>query len=146
MTTKEYLSQAWHVDRMVNAKLERVRTLRDLATKASFAFTDTPSGGTRNIRRMEDVIVKLTDLEDELHNDINTLLDLKRDIVSVIGGVAEKDYRTLLELRYLCFRSWGEIAEDMRYSKDHIFTLHRKALEAANITVKGVEKQLAGMV
>lgn len=141
MTAKEYLSQAWHVDRMVNAKLERVHNLRDLATKTSSAFTDMPIGGARNIRRMEDTIVKLTDLEDELHNDINTLLDLKRDIVAVIGGVAEHDYRILLELRYLCYKSWREIAEDMRYSKDHIFTLHRKALEAVNITVKGVEKQ-----
>jgi len=141
MTAKDYLSQAWRVDRVINAKLAQVRSLRELATRATATWSEIPVTGSRNFQRMEDVIVKILDLESEINADILNLVDLKRDIVAAIKAVEDEDLRTLLELRYLAFQSWGEIAEDMCFSKDHIFTLHRKALSAIKITVKGVEKQ-----
>ena len=58
---------------------------------------------------------------------------MKRGIVAAIKSVPDPDHRVLLELRYLCFRSWGEIAADMRYSKDNIFKLHAKALAAISL-------------
>ncbi len=133
MTAKEYLSQAWRVDRMVNAKLKQVRALRTQAELAVSIVSGMPVGGTRNTHRMEDIIVKLLDLESEINADIDKLVALKRDIVTVIRQVPNDDYRELLELRYLAFLPWGEVADDMRYNKDYIFALHRKALSAVNI-------------
>ena len=141
MSTKDYLSQAYRIDRMVKAKLEQVMSLRELSTNATATLSDMPKNATRNVHRMEDIICKMLDLETEINADIDALVDLKRDIMAAIKSVANEDYRTLLELRYLCFKSWIEIAEDLRFSKDHIFTLHRKALSAIKLTVNGVEKQ-----
>ena len=141
MTAKDYLSQAWRVDRVINAKLAQVRSLRELATRATATWSEIPVTGSRNFQRMEDIIAKILDLESEINADVLNLVDLKRDIVATVKAVADEDCRTLLELRYLAFQSWGEIAEDMRFSKDHIFTLHRKALSAVKLTVKGMEKQ-----
>ena len=130
MTTKEYLSQAYRVDRMITSKLQQVQSLRDLATRATSTLSDAPVGGSRNNHRMEDIIAKMIDLENEINGDIDRLVDLKRGIVAAIKSVPDPDHQVLLELRYLCFRSWGEIAADMRYSKDYVFELHRKALAA----------------
>ena len=139
MTAKDYLSQAWRIDRVINAKLAQVRSLRELATKATSTWSDIPPTGSRNFHRMEDIIVKILDLESEINADILSLVETKREIVHSIKAVNNEDYRTLLELRYLAFQSWDEIAHDLQYSKDHIFYLHRKALSEIKLTVKGVE-------
>ena len=84
MTVKEYLSQAYRIDQRINSKLEQVASLRALATKATSTLSDTPPSGSRNVQSMENVIVKIIDLENEINEDIDTLVDLKREIVGVI--------------------------------------------------------------
>ena len=36
----------------------------------------------------------------------------------------------LLELRYLCFKSWEQIAVLMNYNCNYVFDLHKRALKA----------------
>ena len=129
MTAKEYLGQAFRLDQRINSKLEQVMSLRDLATKATSTLSDIAPSGTRNVHQMEDIIVKIVDLENEINRDIDALVDLKREMVSVIKSVANPEYQTILELRYLCFRTWEQIAVDMNYSIQHIYRLRDKALK-----------------
>jgi len=136
MTTKDYLSQTWRVNRVIDAKLEQVRELRALAEKASSVLSHSPPSGTRNVHRMEDVITKLVDLEEELKGDISELVDLKREISSTINSVKSPDHRILLELRYLAFKTWEEIMADMRYGRTHTFRLHEQALKEIRISKK----------
>ena len=77
---------------------------------------------------MADVITKIIDLEAEINSDIDTLVDLKQSIMRIIKRVSNPEYQTLLELRYLCFKTWEQIAIDMNYGIDNIFKLHKKAL------------------
>jgi hypothetical protein len=65
---------------------------------------------------MEDIIVKIVDLENEINQDIDELVDLKREIVTIIKKIENPVYQTLLELRYLGFKSWEQIAVEMGYS------------------------------
>ena len=129
MTAKEYLGQAYRLDQRINSKLEQVMSLRDLATKATSTLSDVAPSGTRNVHRMEDIIVKIVDLENEINRDIDNLVDLKREMVSVIKAVTDPELQTLLELRYLCFKSWEQIAVEMEYSIQHIFRLHDKSIQ-----------------
>lgn len=129
MTAKEYLGQAYRIDQRINSKLEQVASLRALATKAASTLSDAPQGGSRNVRAMEDTIVKIVDLECGINEDIGTLVDLKREIVGVIKRIPNPEYQTLLELRYLCFHSWEKVAVEMDYDLRYMHKLHRKALE-----------------
>ncbi len=128
MSPKEYLSQAYRIDQRINSKLEQVVSLRELATKATSTLSDMPSSGTRNIHSMEGIIAKMVDLETEINQDIDTLVDLKREIVSLIKQIQNTEYQTLLELRYLYFKTWEQIAVDLGYSSKHVFYLHDKAV------------------
>ena len=132
MTAKDYLGQAYRLDQRINSKLEQVLSLRDLTTKATATMSDMPSGGSRNVYKMQDIIGKIIDLENEINADIDQLVDLKREMVTVIKSVKNPEYQTLLELRYLCFRSWEQIAVEMGYSLVYVFKLHIKALEIVN--------------
>ena len=132
MTAKDYLGQAYRLDQRINSKLEQVLSLRDLTTKATATMSDMPSGGSRNVYKMQDIIGKIIDLENEINADIDQLVDLKREMVTVIKSVKNPEYQTLLELRYLCFKSWEQIAVEMGYSLVYVFKLHIKALEIVN--------------
>lgn len=129
MAAKEYLAQAYRIDQRINSKLEQIVSLRALATKATSTLSDTPPGDTRNVHSMEGIIVQMIDLEDEINKDIDTLINLKREIMNAIKEISNPEQQTLLELRYLCFKTWEQIAVDMEYSSQHIFRLHGKALK-----------------
>lgn len=132
MTKKEYLAQAYRIDQRINSKLEQIVSLRELATKATSTLSDTPPSGTRNVHSMEGIIVKMVELENEINADIDVLIDLKKEIMSCIKSINNPEQQTLLELRYLCFKTWEQIAVDMGYSLQHIFRIHDKALKEIN--------------
>ena len=133
MTAKEYLGQAYRLDQRINSKLEQVMSLRDLTTKATATMSDMPGGGSRNVYRMQDIIEKIIDLEDEINQDIDALVDLKREMVATIKAVADPECQTLLELRYLCFKTWEQIAVDMQYSTRNIYKLHDRAIKEIKV-------------
>jgi hypothetical protein len=136
MTSKEYLAQAYRIDQRINSKLEQIVSLRELATKATSTLSDTPPSGTRNMHSMEDTIAKMMDLENEINVDIDMLVDLKREFVFIIKKISNPEYQTLLELRYLCFKTWEQIAVDMGYDLRYLHKLHGKALENCEINFK----------
>lgn len=133
MNVKEYLGQAYRIDKRINSKLEQIVSLRELATKATSSLNDTPVSGSRNTHSMEGFILKMVDLETEINQDIDTLIDLKREIMSLIKQIQNTEYQTLLELRYLCFKTWEQIAIDLGYSSKHVFYIHDKAIESIKI-------------
>ena len=133
MTAKEYIGQAYRIDQRINSKLEQVISLRELASKATSTITDMPHSASPNLRSMQDIISNMVDLENEINADIDALLDLKHDIVTTIQGVESPEYRTLLELRYLCFKPWEQIALEMSYSLQHTFRIHDNALKSITI-------------
>jgi len=136
MTAKEYLSQAYRIDQRINSKLEQVRSLRELATKATATLSDAPASGSRKVHSMSDIIDKMIDLENEINDDIDRLVDLKREIVAAIKRVENPEYQTLLELRYLCFKTWEHIAVQMGYSIQNAYKMHDHALMAVSVIVE----------
>ena len=133
MNAKEYLGQAYRIDQRINSKIEQVSSLRELATKATATITDMPGASTPNVHRMSDVVCKIVALEEEINAEIDRLVDLKAEIVGVIKRVENPEYQTLLELRYLCFYSWEEIAVTMCYNVRTIYRLHDLAVKCVSV-------------
>lgn len=129
MDAKEYLSQAYRIDQRINSKLEQVMSLRALLGKATGTLSGAPKAATPNLHSMEDTICKMVDMENEINDDIDTLVDLKAEIMACIKQISNPEYQTLLELRYLCFKRWEEIAVDTGYSLRRLYELHNSALE-----------------
>lgn len=128
MKIKEYLRQAYRIDQRINSKLEQIAALHDLATKATVTYSDMPKSPNRSGSKIEDAITKIMDLEDEINRDIDKLVDLKTDITHLIKNLDSHEHQIILEQRYLCFKSWEQIAVDMGYSIQHTFRLHDAAL------------------
>lgn len=134
MKAKEYLSQAFWLDKMINNKLEQASNLRELATRATSRHTAERVSGTPDRCPMENAMVKLIDLEREINADIDMLVDLKQDIKDLIYKVGIYKYRLILEYRYLQGKAWEQIAAEMHYDLRWVYRLHGSALlEVAKI-------------
>ncbi|MDO5301071.1 MAG: hypothetical protein Q4E76_01000 [Tissierellia bacterium] len=129
MNAKEYLKQAFYLDKRINSKLEQVESLNALATKATSTLSDMPKSPNRGTSRLEDTIVKIIDLQEEINRDIDKLVDLKREIVRTIKKVEDKELQVILEKRYLSFETWEKIAVEMNYDIRHIHRLHNRGLK-----------------
>ena len=128
MTTKQYLNQARYLDERINTKIDQVKSLHDLATKATSTLSDMPGSPTRNTHSMENIIVKILMLENAINTDIECLVNLRNEINNTINAVDDDDCRLLLEKRYIGMEKWEDIAFELSMGMDNVFKLHKKAL------------------
>ena len=128
MTAKEYLNQAKTLDQRINVKLDRVSRLHAMTQKITASLDGEQVSRTRNVTSLEDAIIRLMEEEESLNAAIDRLVDLKREVSGVLKQIDDTDCQLLLELRYLCYRSWEEIAEVMHMHIRTVYKVHGRAL------------------
>lgn len=134
MTAKEYLSQAFYMNRQIKAKERRLEWLREIAPGPSMRFSqEEKSKGDPRSSLVEEAALKVVELEEEIASDILELVRVMKDIASAISRVDSMECRTILEMRYLSFMEWDEIISRMGYSRSYVFRLHGEALNAIRI-------------
>ena len=111
-----------------------------LATKCTATLTDMPGNKNNGISKMEDTILKIITLQEEINSDIDVLVDLKKEIMTIIKKVENSEYRTLLENRYLSFLSWEKIAVEMKYSIQQVYRKRTEALKKIEEILKDDRK------
>ena len=129
MTAKEYLNQARLLDQQINAKLDRINRLRALAERVTTTMGGEVVSHTRNVTSQQDQINCLIDEENILQSEIRQLMALKKEVSEVLNLIDDPDCRLLLELRYLCFREWDEIADVMHFHARTVYKIHGRALQ-----------------
>ena len=139
MTAQEYFNQAYKLDQRINSKIEQLAKLNDLAHKATATYTGMPHSPNKGSQTMANTIDRIIDLQNEINQDIDTLVDLKMELRSVIEAVDSTEYQLILEERYLNWKSWEQIAVDMNYSIDNVFRVHRKALRLVGEVLESVK-------
>ena len=131
MTAKEYLSQAFYMNRQIKAKERRLEWLREIAPGPSMRFSqEEKSKGDPRSSLVENAALKVVELEEEIASDILELVRVMKEIASTISRVDSMECRTILEMRYLSFMEWDEIISRMGYSRSYVFRLHGEALNA----------------
>lgn len=128
MNAKEYLSQARYIDESINSKKEEIQNLYDLATRCTTTWSDMPRIQSNGRSRMADCVMGMIEIENEIKKEMAELISLKGQIRRIISGVSNMEYRSLLERRYLAYKTWEEIADELGYTVRHIHRLHGKAL------------------
>lgn len=126
---KKFLSENRRLQDIYDAKFEQLKELRELAS-----CIKSPMDGSEKVQssnngnKTEELIIKIVALEEELKGNLNALLDRKIDITNKLNGIDDAEYKLLLNLRYLNFMTWEEIACKMGYTFQWVHTLHKSAL------------------
>ena len=136
MTAKEYLEQAYRLDLRIQSKQEQIDSLNDLATRCTATMTGMPHSPNRRSSPMADTVCKIVDLQEAIAADMQTLVDLKADIMHTIDRVQNVEYRLILEKRYITGKTWPEIAIELGYKMRYMFKLHEEALAVIKIPEK----------
>jgi len=139
MTAKEFLNRAKTLDRRINVKLDRVTRLRAMTQKITASYDGEQVSHTRNVTSLQDTIIRLMEEEESLNESIDRLVDLKREVSDVLKQINDTDCQLLLELRYLCYRSWEEIAEVMHMHIRTVYRVHGRALLKVDAVLKSAD-------
>ncbi len=135
MTTKAYLSQALYLDKRIKAKEKQLDWVKDHSVYVIPHISDMPKSSKAHRSALEEAVVRIIDLETEIAQGITHLIELKTAIAHAIRRINSMECETILEMRYLTFMSWEEIAVQLGYSQDYVYHLHRKALALVKIPV-----------
>lgn len=128
MKAKEYLQQIRKCDRIIENKLSEIDSLRGLAESVTSTWKEDAVQSSGATDKLGDTVAKIVDLQTEINADIDTLVDLKREIMSVIDRL-EAPFCDLLYKRYFQFLKWEEIAVGMNCSFRHVIRMHGTALK-----------------
>ena len=128
MTAKEYLSQAFKIDKKIDSMMEQSVKLRSMATKTTTILSDLPGSATKNPHKLSDVVVKLVEQEEAIHREIDRLVNLRAEIYGVIQAVEDMDERLVLEMRYMGYHPVAEIARRMEVGERQIYRIHERGL------------------
>ena len=86
---------------------------------------------SRNYHRLEDVICKITMLEEKIDKDIDNFIDYKSSLKYMIDMISDEELRTVLCMKYLENRSLSEIGDAIKKrDKISIRTVRRKIAKA----------------
>jgi DNA-directed RNA polymerase specialized sigma subunit len=117
------LNQVIYIDKSIKSKLDKIAYYRSLAG------LNEQSSLNEQISLWESA-AKIIELENDVNEEIDRLVALKAEIESIIKKVERPKLRQLLELRYICGKTWKQVAEDMHYDVSHVYRLHGCALNA----------------
>ena len=129
--TEAELKEIVNLDDRIGSKLRQLEELRETITSIKGIDYRKDKIQTSPSNALENSVIRLIELEEEIAEDINTLVSKRqsaRERINEIGGV----YGAILEMRYLENKGFQEIAYRLSYSLVHIHRLHGKALIRIN--------------
>ena len=139
MTAKEYLSQAYKLDREADMILQKADALR----KSLYGRGQNGESGNHfsSGDSLAKAIAKVVDYEHRADEIIDRLIDMRIEIENVIASVPDPTQREVLERRYLLYQPFEGgydkktgtyikgIDESMGYSVRQIYRFHGYGLQ-----------------
>lgn len=130
MTAKEFLNRGYRVRQRIEAKEKRIADWEQRATTITLTLSPVASFSSLPSKKIEDSACAVVDLQNEIRAEINELAGIEKEIGAAINkAVADPTLKLLLELRYLNYLKWEEIALILGYTFRWTMTQHKKALK-----------------
>lgn len=127
---KEFLNRGYQSRIRIRAKKERIENWRRIAESITAAIKPAAAFSSMPSKKVEDCVCNIIELQEEIQEEIDGLVQVEREIGRAITkAVEDPTLRALLEMRYLNYLKWEEIAVRLDVTFRWTMTLHRRALE-----------------
>ena len=132
-TCREWLESYRELHAEVRRLREKHLSLMEQAASITAKLSPAPGGGGGD---HEQLLAALADADAETAAALREAEQQALQIRSFISRLPDSTSRAVLRTRYLTMLSWTEVQRTlarsgMDYSKDHLYKLHKKALEEA---------------
>jgi DNA-directed RNA polymerase specialized sigma subunit len=129
MAPKEFLQQYQDANHQINAKLDQIHRLRELATKTTQSLIPDRVQSSAAQDKVSVIVGKIVDMEHEVDLQIDHLQEIKHKIEAAIRTVPNAKQRAVLTRRYINGQTWEQIAVDLNISYQWVCELHGRALQ-----------------
>lgn len=127
---KEFLNRGYQSRIRIRAKKERIENWRRIAESITAAIKPVAAFSSMPSKKVEDCVCNIIELQEEIQEEIDGLVQVEREIGRAITkAVEDPTLRALLEMRYLNYLKWEEIAVRLDVTFRWTMALHRRALE-----------------
>lgn len=133
MTAKEYLQQAYTIDRRIKLDTEKLAAARSALYGKTARYDSDGSKSVPSGNGTESAVLRVVELEERLDREIDELTYKRQEIEQAVNAVPDEVQREVLTRRYLLYQKWEVIAAEMNYSIQHIFRLHGSALKKMRV-------------
>lgn len=130
MTTKEYLNRAYVLNKKIKKDKEIIANLKDAAMNTSANVSDervqtsAPTGS-----RMSTFVEMIVELENSVNKQEQELKVVRDEITTEINKITDIKQRLVLQLRYLDYYSWSNIACVLCCSESLVYKIHSDGLK-----------------
>lgn len=126
---EQYLNQIRNISIQINEKAEEIAILQAQIEGGSISFgSDGTTSGYKDNERNAHMIMRLTELKDELNKQIDMLVLAKKEAIEMIDKLSDANHITILYERYVHYKSWEYISNKLNYSLHYVYKIHKKAL------------------
>lgn len=141
---KQYLNQIKRLDNLINTKQHELETLKSMLTNITVPLQQDRVQSNGAGDTIGNTVAKIVDLQNEINEQIDRFVDSRAKIVKQIDMIQNPDFHKLLYLRYLQYKTWNQIAEELSHKDDPfslqwVHTMHGRALQEFQ---KIIEKSL----
>lgn len=128
-SAKRYLQQIMRLDTKINRDIEELHRLKAMVTKITPTLKQdvVSGGGTQD--KLAEAMSKIIDFEEEINREIDCFVDARKAVTATIDKVEDARLHTVLNMRYVQFKTWEQIACYMGRSYQWVCKLHGTALQ-----------------
>ena len=128
MNAKEFLRQIKKLDRLIENKLIEIQQWKDIANNTTANLTGERVQSSGNPHKIADAIGRYIDLEREINQDIDKLVDAKKDVISVIEQLNATEYDIIHKI-YVQYLTLEDVADAYDRTYSWATTIHGRALK-----------------
>lgn len=128
MNAEKYLRQYQECRKRIAKLEEKIQILDDLATHITPEMSSDRVQSSHPPDKLGQIVAKKSDLMNETLDEIARAYELINEVESVINQVEPVGYQQILQKRYIRLETWESIAEELSYSAQWLYVLHKRAL------------------
>jgi len=125
INAKEYLSQIHSINIRLKSLAFQRQSIEDALYSTSPKLSHMPKNATRDVHRMERLIVTKLDIESEIERASERLAEVHKTIATFPAA----ELGAVITYRYINRLPWEDIAIKLHISESRVYQLHREALK-----------------
>lgn len=124
MTAKQWLGRARNIDHEIDNLIREKQRAKDRLTKITQSYESDGAQMTKDPHKFD----RLAELENEIDQQVDELVETKREIMAVIKRLKNRPQRMALQDYYIAMMTWEETAVDLHYSFQGVMQLRKRAI------------------
>lgn len=128
MNAKDFLRQIKKLDRLIENKLIEIQRWKDIANNTTANLSGERVQSSGNPQKIADAICRYIDLEREINQDIDELVEAKKDVIGVIEQLNATEYDIIHKI-YVQYLTLEDVADAYDRTYSWATTIHGRALK-----------------